>query len=607
MRTTILFGLLMLLPVEAAASTYYKAQICGTTPGCEPVIVGYTKYIAQGSYTTASTANLTKAVSNQTATPDTVMHVTGPDRSEIVWNDDCPGQYRSSCVSFTAPASGIYRFWVHSYSNSSVGKTDLIVDGVLVRSQAKFAGAHHYLTTTGGEVAYSVPNNKFPLPNGAVRNTDTLLFMLRGNQSIAAWDDDSGPNLHGRLPVTEPLDHFLVAYYPDSASSGSIGLLVEDSRLPDSDFDGLSDELESKLGSDPSRADTDGDGIPDYLEVIGNDGFNYAELARVTGPDVFVEIDVMTAPDPFYQRSPPPNLGYDLFHQNPFGPFSPTRIHVFVDQQLPVSAWARYLCNGPCNGLPESANFWDLRENYFVAQNPERVPYFKYGIWGYQLADGWTGTPNCASGLAEYPGANFMITLGCVPISEYTDARARGTFLHELGHLLNLDHNGNDNSAANSVVHQSQMNYRYMWQPVPPDNVNWTAPAFRYSLGTMGTDSCLSSPKKACVECRQANACGSWPCNGCDTDVNEASIVQYDHGSQGGWWSYGLDATWHQPSPNTTKDRSRWAGPRWNDDPYRMQLLTRMNATAKQLSGLRKGVHFKVAEDETRLFSVCNE
>lgn len=47
-------------------------------------------------------------------------------------------------------------------------------------------------------------------------------------------------------------------------------------ELPDTDGDGLADEVEEQLGTDPDSADTDGDGIMDGLELSGN---------RVTDPN----------------------------------------------------------------------------------------------------------------------------------------------------------------------------------------------------------------------------------------------------------------------------------------------------------------------------------
>ena len=122
----------------------------------------------------------------------------------------------------------------------------------------------------------------------------------------------------------------------------------------------------------------------------------------------------------------------------------------------------------------------------------------------------------------------LVITLGCMPLSLYSDAKMRGTFLHELGHLLNLGHHGNDQGSAASVVHQSHMNYRYIWEPVPPDNYYWTQPAFRFSRGMTPPASCETSPKYSCEKCRAANLCGTPECQACDTDVNEAAIAELE-------------------------------------------------------------------------------
>ncbi len=47
---------------------------------------------------------------------------------------------------------------------------------------------------------------------------------------------------------------------------------VQAAEIIDTDKDGLSDELEQKLGTDPNNPDTDGDGYPDGIEVAN--GFN---------------------------------------------------------------------------------------------------------------------------------------------------------------------------------------------------------------------------------------------------------------------------------------------------------------------------------------------
>jgi hypothetical protein len=62
-------------------------------------------------------------------------------------------------------------------------------------------------------------------------------------------------------------------------SSTAIGSAV------DSDGDGLTDEQEMLLGTDPFNADTDGDGFPDGLEVaLGSDPLDPRSIPDIRAP-----------------------------------------------------------------------------------------------------------------------------------------------------------------------------------------------------------------------------------------------------------------------------------------------------------------------------------
>ena len=58
-----------------------------------------------------------------------------------------------------------------------------------------------------------------------------------------------------------------LAVVSTSACGGPVEVAACDADL-DSDFDGLDDCVEAELGTSPKNADTDGDGISDYDEVI---------------------------------------------------------------------------------------------------------------------------------------------------------------------------------------------------------------------------------------------------------------------------------------------------------------------------------------------------
>ena len=68
----------------------------------------------------------------------------------------------------------------------------------------------------------------------------------------------------------------LVVYNPNTVLRGGVA-------VPDSDGDGLSDEEEKMLGSDPARQDTDGDGVGDGIEhLLAAPGLDFDPLVAHT-------------------------------------------------------------------------------------------------------------------------------------------------------------------------------------------------------------------------------------------------------------------------------------------------------------------------------------
>ena len=82
---------------------------------------------------------------------------------------------------------------------------------------------------------------------------------------------------------------------------------------------------------------------------------------------------------------------------------------------------------------------------------------FFYSIWGHDHS--LNGGPTGSSGVADLPGRVHLVTLGSFPNHGSDDERV-GTFIHELGHNLDLRHGGPD-SANCKPNFASVMNYYY--------------------------------------------------------------------------------------------------------------------------------------------------
>ena len=230
-------------------------------------------------------------------------------------------------------------------------------------------------------------------------------------------------------------------------------------------------------------SDSDGDGILDSWETQGwgidvnsdstIDLDLYARGARPNHKDLFVEIDAMTgmAPQPttldpvvYSFATAPANLV-----QNPDGTGG-IRLHYQLDetdiQQAPWPNWWH--------------SFDSLKQIYFGTRAERMDPdsqfilaakklVCRYCIFGYIHAGPDTKLP---SGDSENPGSmggnDFMVTLGPWSPPGGTEDDKAGSFMHELGHTLGLNHGGAD-GIKYKPNYISIMNYtwqfKFQWAP----------------------------------------------------------------------------------------------------------------------------------------------
>lgn len=191
---------------------------------------------------------------------------------------------------------------------------------------------------------------------------------------------------------------------------------------------------------------------------------------------------------------------------------------------------------------------------------------------------------------------DLIVSVRC---QQNTQAQQRGTFIHELGHNLNLGHNGNDDPSQQfSTIHESVMNYRYQFAGVPGTSRH------TYSDGSNGCAPCATSPKASCIACQNALTCST--CTDCDCDVNEWGSVNYDF-YEGLEWDDGVH-TGVSSSPTSEDEKlvpTRYAGklPRPTAES---RLARALNLAAERSArGEVEGVHFKLNKAKDELHSIC--
>jgi probable HAF family extracellular repeat protein len=237
------------------------------------------------------------------------------------------------------------------------------------------------------------------------------------------------------------------------------GGFIADISCIDTDGDGLCDDWEN------NGVDINGDGVIDLdLPFMG---------ATAGYKDLFVEVDAMVgrAPDPTVET----RLQQAFVNapvSNPDG-IDGIRLHFMLDEtDIPLAAFP--------NGFKDFDTVRDARFGTVAERadpnwpNIERAreAVFRYCIF----ADTYDG--GSSGGLGEFPGDEFMVTLGAWTTPGGTPDQQAGTFMHEFGHTLNLDHGGSD-GVNYKPNYFSVMNY--LWQTPK----SYTASAWRLDYSSV--------------------------------------------------------------------------------------------------------------------------
>ena len=256
--------------------------------------------------------------------------------------------------------------------------------------------------------------------------------------------------------------------------------------------------------------DSDGDGLADLWETEGIDVDNDGQIdLRLDQPpynadpdhkDMFVETDWMEcglapstcAPSDQLSHKPAPGVADSVVAAFASAPLSNpdgtdgVRLHLDIDQAVPeisvlsFSAFPRPSGSyddyddiklggpGPCNGAFGTAAERSSTDCEDVLAAKSLV--YRYGLWGHHHSQ-WIGS----SGLGEYPGNDFIVTVG----GSYSswDSLPGGiasiesaTLMHELGHTLGLGHGGPNRDDINCKPNYlSVMNYAFQSTDYYPD------------------------------------------------------------------------------------------------------------------------------------------
>ncbi|MCA9275798.1 MAG: hypothetical protein KDA29_07220 [Phycisphaerales bacterium] len=300
----------------------------------------------------------------------------------------------------------------------SISGTTAVVGADRDGDNGLFSGsAYLFDTVTGQQIAKLLPSD------GAALDQFGLSVSISGTTVVvgASGDDDNG------------------------SFSGSAYLF---SLNTDTDGDGLTDDWE--INGIPY---TDGNGVLQRLQLPDANPLHkdlYIEIDSMVGRgfDKVAQVNVVVA----FAQAP------NALVNNPDG-LDGIALHLVVDEEnLPLipfpDNWVQF-------DMVKANHFGTTAEQGNAPLLEAKAKAYRYCVFGQ--SHGATDS----SGLAELPGNDFMVTLGLWNTPGGTIDQQAGTFMHELGHTLNLGHGGVSNAGVVSNLNNKPNYYsvmNYIWQ-----------------------------------------------------------------------------------------------------------------------------------------------
>lgn len=523
-----------------------------------------TRNLLRWNYTLAANDNIDVTTSNCDSGEDTVIFLLNTSAQNLAsMNDDYGGTYCSH-INYTNN-TGVqqnYTLMISSYTYNQPS----FVHVQVARTGAATTDSDQWI---GGIVSREIVSGWFDVVTAPARiadgggSTDTVVFALDAFGNQYQYDDDNGPALlsstQAGLTCANWAPCWIVAgnyWYTNTSDPGTNARLwLWNDSSGDSDADGISDELENfGIGTSVSNADTDSDGLRDGYELMGvmasslsgwdssvmlawegwNDPDASSRGADPTVQDLFIQVDYMIAA--LHDHNPLTSGNWTTIQSDLTAMFLQDwswtgrliRTHVNVQNGLTETPLLGF---ESCPSATGYSSFYDNFKSSPFVFDPLRATTHHYVIFGHDLGVS-CGNAAGVSGRSEEWGSDAIVSLGSYSNSVGLPTEQHGTFNHEFGHTLALNHNGNgNNNGNNSCIHSSPMNYRYQFGGWGDGSIS-SIRRYSYSRGACDASglSCGNSCTSTCVPSAQSSPkqnCS--PNNGtCDCDKTEWSLVNTD-------------------------------------------------------------------------------